>query len=136
MRNKLIVVASVIFLDQVLKYLSQQELLPQTEGVFGFLSICNPLLSWGIPLEGLFFWMGWFLAFVGLIILIFKFAYNWPLFLTLGGALSNFIDRVRLECVVDYFKIGSFPIFNLADVFIMLGVVIFIYKLGKMGNGR
>jgi signal peptidase II len=108
--------------------------LSQSEGFFGISFVCNPLLSWGIPLEGLLFWLGWSVALLGLFYLIFNFTYNWPLFLVLGGAISNFIDRIAFECVVDYFKVGSFPIFNLADVFIVGGVFIFIFKI--FGFGR
>ena len=37
-----------------------------------------------------------------------------------AGALGNFIDRVRLNYVVDffYFKLIDFPIFNVADIFV------------------
>ena len=40
----------------------------------------------------------------------------------LGGALGNGIDRVRLGAVVDFFDFRIWPIFNVADIFICLGV--------------
>ncbi|MDY3127617.1 MAG: signal peptidase II [Corynebacterium sp.] len=52
-----------------------------------------------------------------------------------GGALGNFIDRVAREPgfwfghVVDYISIGSFAVFNIADSFITVGVVVFIVAL-------
>ncbi|MFO7807571.1 MAG: signal peptidase II [Candidatus Moraniibacteriota bacterium] len=131
MRNKIILALLVVFSDQSLKYLARQEIVPQTKGFFDFISICNPFLSWGIPLEGLLFWLGWILAFLGLVFLILNFSYNWSLFLVLAGAVSNFIDRIFLGCVVDYLKVGAFPIFNLADVFIVGGVLFFVFKLIK-----
>lgn len=50
----------------------------------------------------------------------------------LAGALGNFIDRMRLGYVVDMFQTEfiTFPIFNVADVSLFLGVVgIFIYTI-------
>lgn len=44
----------------------------------------------------------------------------------LGGALGNLVDRVRFGWVVDFFYVHwhdlSFPVFNLADCAITLGV--------------
>ena len=46
----------------------------------------------------------------------------------LGGALGNFIDRIRLHYVVDYlyFKLINFPVFNFADIFVTVPVIIMI----------
>ncbi|NEP01495.1 MAG: lipoprotein signal peptidase [Symploca sp. SIO2E9] len=43
----------------------------------------------------------------------------------LGGALGNGIDRFALGYVVDFldFRLIQFPVFNLADTFINLGIV-------------
>ena len=53
-----------------------------------------------------------------------------------SGALGNFIDRVRLQYVVDffYFSLIDFPIFNVADIFVVVSFfllmfcVLFVYK--------
>jgi signal peptidase II len=42
-----------------------------------------------------------------------------------GGALGNLADRLRAGAVTDYVEIGSWPPFNLADVAITAGVVLF-----------
>jgi len=48
--------------------------------------------------------------------------------LLLGGALGNFSDRIRLGYVVDFIDLGWFPVFNLADSSIVLGVLtLFVY---------
>jgi len=46
--------------------------------------------------------------------------------LLLGGALGNLLDRLTLGQVTDFLDLEfiSFPVFNLADVFIDLGVVL------------
>lgn len=44
--------------------------------------------------------------------------------LILGGALGNLIDRVRLGHVVDFIDLGWWPVFNLADSSIVVGVAL------------
>ncbi len=46
----------------------------------------------------------------------------WGSTLILGGALGNFIDRARLGYVLDFFALGNFPVFNVADAALVLGV--------------
>ena len=55
-----------------------------------------------------------------------------------GGAVGNFIDRLRFGYVTDfvYFRLwGSFywPAFNVADTAIVVGVVVLIYSFYKSG---
>lgn len=53
-----------------------------------------------------------------------------------AGAIGNFIDRIRLNYVIDflYFKLIDFPIFNVADIYVtcsaffLLFLGIFYYK--------
>jgi signal peptidase II len=40
----------------------------------------------------------------------------------LGGSISNLVDRVRLGHVTDFLDLRYWPAFNLADVFIVVGV--------------
>ena len=42
--------------------------------------------------------------------------------LVLGGSLANLLDRVRLGHVTDFLDFRFWPAFNLADVFIVVGV--------------
>lgn len=47
-----------------------------------------------------------------------------------GGATSNLVDRVRLGGVIDFIEVHFWPTdFNLADVGIRLGVVVFVLAL-------
>ena len=40
----------------------------------------------------------------------------------IGGAIGNLLDRVRLGFVVDFIDVGPWPIFNMADSFITVGI--------------
>lgn len=54
---------------------------------------------------------------------------RWSLRLILGGAVGNMIDRVFLGYVVDFFdfRLIHFPIFNVADVLLNVGVFMMIF---------
>lgn len=49
----------------------------------------------------------------------------WSLSLVIAGGVGNLIDRVRLGYVVDMleFQFISFPVFNVADIFVTCGTV-------------
>ncbi len=44
--------------------------------------------------------------------------------LQLGGAIGNLTDRIRFGQVTDFVKLGPWPIFNLADACIVVGIII------------
>lgn len=50
---------------------------------------------------------------------------NFSLILLVGGALGNFADRICRGFVVDFFDfcLINFPIFNVADCFVVVGAV-------------
>ena len=56
---------------------------------------------------------------------------KYSLLMILGGALGNLYDRVKYSAVPDFIDIhiGNFHwfIFNVADIFISLGVICLIY---------
>jgi signal peptidase II len=47
----------------------------------------------------------------------------------MGGALGNLIDRLRFGPVTDFIAIGAFPVFNIADASITVGVGILLLNL-------
>jgi len=49
--------------------------------------------------------------------------------LQLGGAIGNLIDRIRFGPVTDFISVGEFPVFNLADSCITVGVGLLILAL-------
>ncbi len=47
--------------------------------------------------------------------------------LILGGAVGNLIDRIRFGWVTDFIDIGGWPVFNLGDSAIVIGVILILY---------
>jgi signal peptidase II len=45
--------------------------------------------------------------------------------LVLGGTIGNLIDRLRFGAVTDFISVGWWPVFNVADSCIDVGVIIF-----------
>lgn len=63
----------------------------------------------------------------------YKLAYG----LILGGGIANIIDRLPDGLVTDYFQIGTFPVFNVADSCITIGVIILMWEmLGSSGKRK
>tara|TARA_B100000945_G_scaffold175319_1_gene140582 strand:+ start:704 stop:1195 length:492 start_codon:yes stop_codon:yes gene_type:complete len=48
--------------------------------------------------------------------------------LLFGGAFGNLIDRVRLGYVTDFFDVGFWPIFNIADSAITIGIILMLFN--------
>ena len=58
--------------------------------------------------------------------------------LQLGGATGNLADRLTLGAVTDFIDVGPWPIFNLADSSIVVGIILLawlIYSPSKKPAG-
>jgi signal peptidase II len=51
-----------------------------------------------------------------------------------GGATGNMVDRMRQGAIVDFIAIGRWPVFNLADVAIVLGIALVLLSMGWATN--
>jgi len=49
--------------------------------------------------------------------------------MVVGGALGNLVDRVRMGTVTDFFDFRIWPVFNIADSAIVLGMIYISYQL-------
>ena len=67
------------------------------------------------------------------------------LIMQLGGAVGNLIDRINIGHVTDFISVGTFPVFNIADASISIGVAVLIIglwiqerneKKGSIGEGK
>ncbi len=86
----------------------------------------------------------WVLALIGLLIVFFiyyliltsndKFE-KIGLFIIIGGALSNILDRLIHGYVIDFISIHYnkfyWPAFNLADIYITIGILMIIFNIFK-----
>lgn len=52
--------------------------------------------------------------------------------LILGGALGNLIDRLVYGYVIDFIAVWEWPNFNLADIYISVGVLLILVFYGRI----
>ena len=53
-------------------------------------------------------------------------ASQWACALILGGAVGNLVDRLRLGYVVDFIDVHVWPVFNIGDSAITIGVALLV----------
>lgn len=130
----------VLVVDQLSKYYVVThfrlfESVPVIENIFHWTYILNPGAAFGLMagsrwifvaiaaavLVGIY-WMrkdimenGWWVQ------------YGTALFA--GGAIGNLIDRARQGLVIDFFDFRIWPIFNVADIAICVGVGMIVWKI-------
>ncbi|MET3698059.1 signal peptidase II [Bacillus oleivorans] len=129
----------IILLDQWTKWIivKQMELGESIQVIQNFLYITshrNRGAAWGI-LQGQmwFFYIITVVVIIGIVYYMQKWAKgkiiaSVALALMLGGAIGNFIDRVFRQEVVDFVDVYifgyDFPIFNIADSSLVIGVIL------------
>ena len=131
----------IIALDQITKAIivNKMELGESIQVIENFLYITshrNPGAAWGILAGKMwFFYIVTVVVIVALVVYIQKMAKTHMLVgvalaLMLGGAIGNFIDRILHQEVVDFidtYIFGyNFPIFNVADSALTVGVALLI----------
>lgn len=139
------IAAFIVVLDQLSKKLVMDALplwrsVPVIDGFFNLVHVQNRGAAFGFLNRSDIEWQFWlFAAFtvvaVGLVLYMVRGLKPVSLLglsafgAILGGALGNFIDRVRFRHVVDFldFYVGEvhWPAFNVADIAICYGVAIF-----------
>lgn len=135
---------SVLILDQatklaVLHHLSVGQTFPLLPGVIHLTYIKNPGAAFGIlPQQRLFFILV-ALVIIGLIIFYARHATHncllrIALALQLAGATGNLIDRLLHAGVIDFIDLQIWPVFNVADAAIVLGVGLLILDLLRGRN--
>ena len=124
----------VLIMDQFSKELVQQYLkLGEAFPDDGPLRLIHTTNSGGVfgvfPNQTVFLIIASFVG-IAILILIYR-SQPWPgqlvrlsLGLQLGGATGNLLDRLRHGEVVDFIDVGPWPIFNVADSSIVIGITI------------
>ncbi|WP_029688800.1 signal peptidase II [Thermoanaerobacter sp. A7A] len=136
----IVIVAFVVFLDQLTKYLAVKYLMPigsypVIKNFFHLTYVANKGAAFGmLQNKTLFFIIITLIVGAVLIYSMIKLpgnsVYNYTLAMILGGAIGNLIDRVRLGYVVDFIDFKFFPaVFNVADSFIVIGAIILGYLM-------
>jgi signal peptidase II len=138
----LLVSISFFIVDRLTKYLS---LKLHPEGIFylpqiGLKSYLNQGIAFSLPLNNLLIVISSFLIILLLAIYLIKdlssgkTAWLWPLALIIIGSSSNLIDRLKFDGVIDFIDVWFFPAFNLADCYIVAGVIWLIWLINKSDN--
>jgi signal peptidase II len=135
-RILLFAITSVFLLDQLTKYLVKSNLrLHESWPSEGFVRLTygtNSGTAFGLfPNQTVFLIVSSLLA-IGFIFYFYR-AHATPsrllrlaIGLQLGGAAGNLIDRLRYGSVVDFIDVGWWPVFNLADSSIVVGIGLLI----------
>lgn len=55
--------------------------------------------------------------------------------LQFGGAIGNIVDRIRLGHVTDFLDVGWWPVFNIADSSIVIGISLMIFYFWFLDEG-
>jgi len=149
-RKRLLVVAvestAIVVVDQLIKALVRQTLQPGAP-----VDVFHDVLSWNLTRNtgaafGLFPTGGAFFVAVALSVVIVILANHsrlgrarWPtrsaVALIAGGAMGNALDRIRLGYVTDFVDLHWWPVFNIADSAIVLGVGLLLMQTVLSSSG-
>lgn len=141
LKRTLIISGIIIFIDQILKLIisiickdSNFEII---KNIFCFTKIENTGVAFSLN-QGNF--KNIIISSV-IIVFIIKYLFTNQKFLNpitvisldfiIGGGISNLIDRIFRGGVLDFIKISTFPIFNIADIFVVLGWGMYAYYIIK-----
>ena len=144
-----IMAAVIVAADQITKFLTVQNIplfgsVPAIDGVFHFTFVQNTGAAFS-SFEG----MQWLFALIFALFtaaVIWEFAKGkmgftalerWCIAAVWAGGLGNMIDRVRLGYVVDMICTDfiTFPVFNVADIFITCGCILLLVHLVFFNKG-
>ena len=126
-----------IVLDQVTKLFGVSVGSPENPGVLYIAGALNPGLAFSLP----FHWWVWATSLLVLLGLLGMFVRSvgtqQPLILIglsllLAGGIGNGIDRLLHGAVIDFIHIRGWTVFNVADLWVLTGLVLFITHELKM----
>lgn len=136
----LLVALGTLGLDQITKYVVIQNMqvgqsIPIIPHIFHLTFVKNVGAAFGILANRVPFFI---LVGIGAVIFIIVFYHKlkseyklvrFALSLVLGGALGNLTDRLRWGYVVDFFDFRIWPVFNVADCAVVIGMLLLIWEI-------
>ena len=136
----LIVAVSLVFgMDQVTKAVVRHNLLLgesiSEQGTFRITRTFNTGSAFGLFPDQTLFLIVASVVGIGVLLLVYRnhplpsFPVRLSLGMLLGGALGNLVDRLRMGQVTDFIELGFWPVFNLADAAIVIGILIMVWSL-------
>lgn len=136
----IIVVFVVVMLDQITKYMIVSNMtegmsIPIIDQVFHLTFVLNPGAAFGMLEHNREFFIIMAIVVLMFVVYMRKKILEEPLPIQLGialfvgGALGNLIDRMKTGLVVDFFDFRIWPVFNVADIAICLGVGVMIWSI-------
>lgn len=146
---QLFIVAFIVALDQLTKYLAKTYLkpvgsVPLIQNVFHFTYVENRGAAFGILQNQR--WLFIVLTVVISAVIVYylftrrqeSIVLTIALSMILGGAIGNLIDRLRLGYVVDmlHFVLIDYPVFNVADSFVVIGTILLAYYILFTADSR
>lgn len=137
----IIAIVVLVSLDQFVKYLTVTHLMLKPivliENVFELTYVENKGAAWSILENQIWFFILMTVIILALIAYAFhkKMIYTKlgqiSLVLICAGAIGNLIDRITHGYVIDMFsfKLINFPVFNVADICIVCGGILFVFYM-------
>lgn len=135
----LVIILSLLA-DQGVKYLVRSlmtlgESVPVIEGIFHITYIENPGAAFGMLANKTIFFVIFTVIIIGIMVYLFlkqqnkKSLYSISIAFVISGALGNLIDRLFKGTVTDMFDFRIWPVFNIADMLIVVGLGYIAYRL-------
>jgi len=129
----LILILNLLILDQISKYLVRFYLENPINitSFFRIIFVENKGMAFSLPINK------WFVFCLAFCVVIYLGSFLWKrnisrisvlaYCLIIAGTIGNICDRIFYKTVTDFLSFWNFPIFNLADSFIFIGVCLVIW---------
>lgn len=121
-------IATLVFLDQITKIIFSR--FQYDFGFFAFNLVKNEGITFGL-LQGSNYIIG--ILSIGILYLLIRYEKEFKnekifYFLIIAGVIGNTLDRLLRGHVIDFIDFKFWPVFNLADTYLVIGVFGYIIK--------
>lgn len=135
-----IILAITLLIDQLTKWLVRAnmmlgESIPVINNVFHLTYIENPGAAFGMFANKTYFFVFFTIIVIGMMLYLYikqpnkRSMLSCSLALVVSGAIGNLIDRVAKGTVTDMFDFHIWPVFNIADMAVVIGLLYLAYRL-------